>query len=95
VHLVQHEEPHPVPPRGWAPAASPQPAPAAIGAGEMLSRTVFGGFWALVTGGLVLAALIGMADGRPQSLLGLAGAGLTGLYARYIFRGGRFRMLFW
>jgi hypothetical protein len=96
VHLVQQEEPSPAPAlRAWAPTASPRPAPAAIGAGEMLSRIIFGGFWAVVTAGLVLATFIGMADGRPQALLGLVGAALTGLYARYIFRGGRFRMLFW
>jgi len=95
VHLVQFEEPGPAAAPGWRPAASPQPAPVAIGAGEMLSRTIFGGFWAVVTAGLVFAAFIGMADGRPQALLGLVAAGLTGLYTRYIFRGGRFRMLFW
>jgi hypothetical protein len=61
----------------------------------MLSRIIFGGFWALVTVGLIFAAFAGMTAGKPQSLLALLAAVLTGLYARYIFRGGRFRMLFW
>ena len=26
---------------------------------------------------------------------GLLGAGLTGLYTRYLYRGGRFRIIFW
>jgi hypothetical protein len=93
VHLVQDLST--APPRQWTPTAPPRPAPAAVGAGEMLSRTIFGGFWALVTVGLILAAFTGVAAGRPQSLLALLAAVLTGLYARYIFRGGRFRMLFW
>ena len=96
VHLVQDREPIPIPPPlRRTPTASPRPAPAAVGAGEMLSRIVFGGFWALVTVGLTLAAFAGMAAGKPQSLLALLAAVLTGLYARYIFHGGRFRMLFW
>ncbi|WP_030436786.1 hypothetical protein [Actinoplanes subtropicus] len=90
VHLVQDGEPVPKPL-----TTIPQPAPAALGAGEILSRTIFGGFWALVTLGLVIAGLTGMAAGEPKSLLALVAAVLTGLYARYIFRGGRFRMLFW
>lgn len=89
VHLVQDQEPVP------AAAPAPRPAPAPIGAGDMLSRIVFGGFWAVVTLGLTLAAITGLAAGKPQSLLALLAAVLTGLYARYIFRGGRFRMLFW
>jgi hypothetical protein len=61
----------------------------------MLSRTLFGGFWTLVTVGLILAAITGVAAGHPQALLALLVAVPTGLYARYIFRGGRFRILFW
>jgi hypothetical protein len=95
VHLVQDRETIPIAPQQWAPTTLPRSAQAAVGAGEMLSRTVFGGFWALVTVGLILAAFAGMAAGKPQALLALLAAVLTGLYARYIFRGGRFRMLFW
>jgi hypothetical protein len=96
VHLVHSRESVPIaPPQGWAPTTPPRSAAAAVGAGEMLSRTIFGGFWALVTVGLILAAFAGMAAGKPQALLALLAAVLTGLYARYIFRGGRFRMLFW
>jgi hypothetical protein len=66
-----------------------------VGVGEVLSRTVFGGFWAVVTVGLILAAFAGAAAGHPQALAALLPAVLTGLYAWYIFRGGRFRILFW
>ena len=91
VHQVQSQEI-----RATAlPIGSPRSAPAAVGAGEMLSRTLFGGFWALVTVGLILAAITGVAAGHPQALLALLAAVPTGLYARYIFRGGRFRILFW
>jgi hypothetical protein len=99
VHLVPDRQPRPAAPA--APAAPPAQrwtstaAPVTIGAGEVLSRSIFGGFWALVTAGLLLASFAGMAAGQPQALLALLGAVLTGLYARYIFRGGRFRMLFW
>jgi hypothetical protein len=52
----------------------------------VLSRVVFGGFWALVTVGLTIAALAGLAAGRPGGLLGLPLAALTGLYSRHISR---------
>lgn len=66
------------------------------GAGEILSRAVFGGFWAVVTLGIVIAGIAGFANGSPGGgFLALIVAALTGLYARYIFRGGRFRILFW
>jgi len=84
----------------WVPAAKAsagtRPAPVApIGVGEMLSRTLFGGFWALVTLGLLIAALAGVSNGHAGALLGIPAAALTGLYSAYIFRGGRFRMIFW
>jgi hypothetical protein len=69
--------------------------PARPGAGEMLSRTVFGGFWALVTLGMFIAGVAGMAHGHAGALLTIPVAALTGLYSRYLFRGGRFRILFW
>jgi hypothetical protein len=77
-------------------SASSRPAPvSAIGVGEALSRTVFGGFWAVVTLGLLIAALSGVSNGHAGALLAFPAAVLTGLYSAYIFRGGRFRMLFW
>jgi len=57
---------------------------------------VFGGFWSLVTLGAILAGFAGFSSG--QAGVGFGGfllAVLTGLYARYILRGGRFRILFW
>ena len=101
VHLVPSEEPAAAAAPRWATPvpAGVQPAPGAVrpapGAAEVLSRTIFGGFWAVVTVGLVLAALAGVAAGHPQALVALLAAMLTGLYARYIFRGGRFRIMFW
>lgn len=91
VHQVQKWEPIAT----ASPIGSPRSVPAAVGAGEMLSRTLFGGFWALVTAGLILAAITGVAAGHLQALVALLVAVPTGLYARYIFRGGRFRILFW
>ncbi len=57
---------------------------------------MFGGFWSLVTLGAILAGFAGFSSG--QAGVGFGGfllAVLTGLYARYILRGGRFRILFW
>ena len=83
----------------WAPATAPvgsrPSAVSPIGVGEMLSRTLFGGFWALVTLGLLIVALSGVSKGRAGALLALPAGALTGLYSAYIFRGGRFRMIFW
>lgn len=74
----------------------PRPAPKrAVGVGEMLSRTIFGGFWAIVTLGLVIGGLAGLSKGHGGALLAIPVAALTGLYSAYIFRGGRFRILFW
>ncbi len=80
-----------------SPTTAPVAAPVApsIGAGEILSRLVFGGFWAVVSLVLLLTSLATLVHGHPAGLLGILLAGLFGLYARYIFRGGRFRILFW
>lgn len=78
--------------------ASTRPGPApkqAIGVGETLSRTIFGGFWAIVTLAFVIGAFAGLSKGQAGALLAIPVAGLTGLYSAYIFRGGRFRILFW
>ncbi len=73
-----------------------RPIPAQkVGVGDMISRTIFGGFWALVTLGLFISGMAGVAKGHAGGLLALLVAVLTGLYSAYIFRGGRFRMLFW
>jgi hypothetical protein len=77
-----------------APAHAPAPAPK-IGVGDMISRVIFGGFWALVTLGLFISGMTAVAHGHAGGLLALLGAVLTALYSAYIFRGGRFRMLFW
>jgi hypothetical protein len=74
----------------------PRPAPKqGIGVGDAISRTIFGGFWAIVTLALFVGGLAGLSQGHAGALLAIPVAGLTGLYAAYIFRGGRFRFLFW
>ena len=67
-----------------------------VRAGDMISRAIFGGFWSLVCLGSLVAAASGISGGHPGLFFGgLVVAILAGLYARYIFRGGRFRILFW
>jgi hypothetical protein len=66
-----------------------------IGAGEVISRVVFGGFWTLVTIGAFIGGLVALSQGSAGGLLAILVAALTGLYAGYIFRGGRFRIMFW
>jgi hypothetical protein len=63
--------------------------------GDIIGRVIFGGFWTLVTIGLIIAGFGSLGNGHPGGLLALGGAVLTGLYAIYLFRGGRFRILFW
>jgi hypothetical protein len=74
------------------PASAPAPK---IGVGDMISRVIFGGFWALVTLGLFISGMTAAAKGHAGGLFALLAAVLTALYSAYIFRGGRFRMLFW
>jgi hypothetical protein len=62
---------------------------------EVGSRVMYGGFWVLATVLLVIGGFVLLGDGDGKGLLALLLAVLTGLYARYIFRGGRFRLLFW
>lgn len=62
---------------------------------DMLSRTVFGGFWSLVTVGLVIMGGQHIFSGDLSGFLTWGIALLTGVYARYLFRGGRWRLLFW
>jgi hypothetical protein len=82
------------PPGAWGPTPAPTPAEP-LGVRETLSRTVFGGFWCLVALGGVIAAISRLADGDFGSFLLFAlVAAASGFYARYIFRGGRFRILF-
>lgn len=80
---------------GHAVPSMPSPPGKAVSAADMFSRVVFGGFWALVTFGLTIAGLTGLASGKPGALLAIPMAALTALYSRYIFRGGRVRFLFW
>ncbi|MEV0570023.1 hypothetical protein [Dactylosporangium sp. NPDC050588] len=64
------------------------------GAGDIIGRVVFGGFWSAVTLGAVIFAFSSFSGGDSGPGLGaLVIAALTGLYARYIFRGGRIRFL--
>lgn len=96
-HLVMPPEEEPAFAGGQT---SPGPRPAAvparkIGVGDMISRAIFGGFWALVTLGFFISGMTAIAKGHAGGLLALLGAVLTALYSAYIFRGGRFRMLFW
>jgi hypothetical protein len=66
------------------------------GALEWVSRIIFGGFWTVVTLAAAIAGVTAFVHGSPGAgFLALVVAALTGLYARYIFRGGRFRILFW
>ncbi|GAA1791501.1 hypothetical protein HC028_01060 [Planosporangium flavigriseum] len=70
-----------------------RPAPRA---GDIVSRVIFGGFWSVVTVAALIAGIVGFSHGQAGVGFGaLIVAVLTGLYARYIFRGGRFRILFW
>jgi len=81
-----------------APAARPpQPArPSRVEKGmEIGSRVFFGGFWALVAVVATVAALASFGSNPSAGMVGLVIAVLAGLYARYIFRGGRWRIMFW
>ncbi|NUQ94998.1 MAG: hypothetical protein HOY79_00025 [Streptomyces sp.] len=89
--------PAPTAPAGaFGPPAMPVRPPAQrLGARETASRAIFGGFWCLVTAGGAVAAVKGLTDGDFGGfLLSVLVATASGFYARYIFRGGRFRILF-
>jgi len=76
-------------------AQPPSLAPKLEKGAEVGSRVVYGGFWALVA---VVAGIGGLAllgNGEGTGLLGLIIAALAGIYAAYIFRGGRWRIMFW
>ncbi|WP_406369195.1 hypothetical protein OG788_04515 [Streptomyces sp. NBC_00647] len=65
-----------------------------MGAREVLSRALFGGFWAVVAVVVGSVSLAGLFEGRIGGfLLGTAVAAAAGFYALYVFRGGRFRFL--
>jgi hypothetical protein len=73
-----------------------EPQPSRVGKGlEIGSRVIFGGFWALVAVGALVGGLSLMGHSPGTGLLGLLVAVLAGLYSRYIFRGGRWRIMFW
>jgi hypothetical protein len=84
-----------VPPMPLAPPAPVPPPAAPLGVRETASRAIFGGFWCLIAVAGVIAAFSQLADGEFGSFLLCAlVATASGFYARYIFRGGRFRILF-
>ena len=59
------------------------------------SRVVYGGFWVVAAVAFTLGGFVLLGQGDARGLLGLVLAVVAGLYARYIFRGGRLRILFW
>jgi hypothetical protein len=64
--------------------------------GELTRISEDCGFWSIVV--VVALAVSGLAvtqDNLGGGLIALGVALLCGLYAGYIFRGGRFRILFW
>jgi threonine/homoserine efflux transporter RhtA len=70
------------------------PSAPSLGGREILSRTMYGGFWAVVAVVVGCVALTRLSDGEFGAfLLGIVVAAAAGFYARYIFRGGRFRFL--
>lgn len=83
--------------RSTSAARPPQPTgPSRVGKGmEIGSRVFYGGFWALVAVVSTVAALASFGDSPGAAMMGLVIAVLAGLYARYIFRGGRWRIMFW
>jgi len=80
------------------PTPKPQPAsltPKVQAGVEVGSRVIYGGFWALVAIVAGIGGLVLLGDGQPTGLLALIIAALAGIYAVYIFRGGRWRIMFW
>jgi hypothetical protein len=64
--------------------------------GTILLRVIFGGFWSLVaTAGLVTSGWAMTHGEAGPGLLVLGAALLCATYAFYIFRGGRFLIIFW
>jgi DNA-directed RNA polymerase subunit RPC12/RpoP len=84
------------PPGAVAPLTTPiRPPTPRLSGRETASRAVFGGFWCLVAIAGVVAMVSQLADGNFGGfLLSALVATASGFYARYIFRGGRFRILF-
>jgi hypothetical protein len=67
-----------------------------LSAGTIIVRAIFGGFWSIAAAVALIASGLGISNGKVgPGLIALALALLCGLYARYIFRGGRFLILFW
>ncbi|MFI6071530.1 hypothetical protein ACIA5C_08060 [Actinoplanes sp. NPDC051343] len=57
---------------------------------------IFGGFWSIAAAAALSASVLAIGNGMVgPGLVALAAALLCGLYARYMFRGGRFLILFW
>ena len=70
-------------------------APGRPGVGDIIGRIIYGGFWSAVTLGVTVFAFFSFSHGNGgPGFVGLVVAVLTGLYSAYIFRGGRFRFLF-
>ena len=62
---------------------------------EIGSRVFYGGFWALVAVVTMIGGFSIIGSNAGPGLLGLLIAALSGMYAVYIFRGGRWRIMFW
>ena len=86
VPVQPHQDITPVP-------AEPKPG---ISASNMLSRTIFGGFWGLVSTATAWTSTKAFMTGAlSQGIEFLVLAVLTGLYFQYLVRGGRFRIIAW
>src|SRR5262245_5886189 len=59
------------------------------------SRVIYGGFWVLVAVVGVLVGLVLLSQGNAAGLVTILIGVVAALYARYIIRGGRFRIMFW
>jgi hypothetical protein len=88
-------ETYAVPPEGAGHAPEWRSVPG-LSAGTIIVRVIFGGFWSIAATVAMIAGGFGISNGEVgPGLIALAMALLCGLYARYIFRGGRFLILFW
>ncbi len=85
-----------VPPEDLYGVAPSPVLPAGPSAGDAIGRVIFGGFWSIVAVAALFTSGIAFVQGKPGgALIALGVAFLCGLYVRYLFRGGRFRILFW
>lgn len=76
------------------PAAQRRKLEADARARDRRQARLYGTYWAVVAALLCVAAIAGLASGDAWGLLALLLAAGTGLYARYLYRGGRIRIFF-